>query len=123
MRTKGRYRRFLRLAVATASALLPALLVPVPAEAGPCEACTWDLYCVGGATCWLDEYCTKDKPRVYASCAVDQFGECHTAGDHCYLAEGQLRDGVDPFDLLQQDQVESACRVSEVSRLSRASSS
>lgn len=100
--------------VAGVAVLFLFLVTPAPAEAAACEACTWDLYCVGGASCWLLEYCTTGKVYALEYCYVDQWGYCHDGGQNCYLADVKLRQGGDPFQALQPEEVERACQVSQL---------
>lgn len=75
-------RSTFRYPVLLALLLLAALAAPAPVEAGSCEGCVYELWCVGGATCWTVETCSKEA-RNMSSCWLDPHGHCWTSGGFC----------------------------------------
>ncbi len=69
-------------------ASLVAVALPTPSSAGACQDCNWALLCVGGATCYYEEFCDDNKDR-FADCYVDRFGNCK-AESLCYYADRTL---------------------------------
>lgn len=115
METKARALYFSTSALIVAACVFGStLFVPAPVQA-QCKGCTWDLYCVGGSTCWLIEYCTEQSGVVFEVCGLDQFGFCYTDGSHCLWAGLPSGDGLhDALGLFRDIDRQPTCQVSQV---------